>query len=109
MSKIFCSFQFLLIIYVFGIVNCNKDPKNVFGNPLELCSTQPLTGYYYILCELFPKKLEHLPIKHYFVTFVNQYSFLKILHIILIIIDGIEMDIAKPTNQTTGLTQFAQK
>jgi len=82
MSKMFCSFQFLFIyiLSVLEIVKCNKDPKNVFGNPLELCSTQPLTAYYYILCALLLKKQDQLPIKHYFEIFVNQYSSLKRLY-----------------------------
>ena len=37
------------VLFIFGsvpIVLSSVDPQNVFGSPLESCSTNPLTGWY---------------------------------------------------------------
>ena len=38
-------FSYLLTLALMGRIHCNKDPKNVFGDDLKICSTDPVTGW----------------------------------------------------------------
>ena len=38
-------FSYLLTLALMGRIQCNKDPKNVFGDDLKICSTDPVTGW----------------------------------------------------------------